>query len=74
MKFKKGDKVKVVKILESEFITLPVDQLINQIGIIGSVDLDDKEYPYYVKFDNKEINKHGNDYWMEDELELDCYD
>lgn len=74
MKFKIGDRVKVVNIINDEYITLPHNQIINQIGIVINILFNNNfEYPYYIEFNNKKINEYNNNLWAEEELELvDC--
>ena len=71
MKFKIGDRVKVVNIINDEYITLPRDQIINQIGIVIDILFNNNfKYPYYIEFNNKKINEYNNNLWAEEELEL----
>jgi len=71
MKFKIGDRVKVVKIINDEYITLSHDQIINQIGTIIDINLHSNvQYPYRIEFNNNKINEYKNNLWAEEELEL----
>jgi hypothetical protein len=67
MKYRIGDKVKLVKV--DDMNELNVKNYINAEAIIIEID---KEYcnPYGLKFDDLKLEKEGNMWWTEAELEL----
>ncbi|AKQ08419.1 hypothetical protein PQE66_gp104 [Bacillus phage PBC2] len=70
MKFKKGDKVKIVRISdEVGFEKEEIKLLTNSTGVIVNVDPEYK-FPYEIKFDNKEVDELEIDLWSDNELEL----
>lgn len=71
MKFNKGDKVKIARILDEESLLLNKEDVINKTGKIVMVYLEnDDEYPYGVRFDNPPDGLEEDIFFMEGELEL----
>ena len=68
MKFKKGDKVRVIAV-NSGIGNDDPDLFIGETGVVMSYDGSDS-YPYTILFDNVKISDTENNIWDEDELEL----
>lgn len=67
MRFQKGDKVKVVKVLDPTTLSgESVDKYIGETGVIKAVN-PEYQYPYQIKFDTLDS---VNTLWGEEEIEL----
>jgi len=71
MKFELNDRVKVVKIVNSNTTIQDIepDYLLGKIGIITRA-REFIEYPYEIEFDDDKANASDNVLWKEEELEL----
>jgi len=70
MKFKVGDKVKIIKIWE-EILVDSQDCFIGKTGTIASMSkIYYDNYPYKVIFDDKTIQALEVEFWRDEELEL----
>jgi len=71
MKYQAGDRIKVIKIIDSEnsIDGIEPDYFINKTGTITEVRTN-RDYPYIVEFDDERAENSGMGLWHEEELEL----
>lgn len=71
MEYQAGDRIKVVKILDSanSIDGIEPEYFINKTGTITEVRTN-REYPYIVEFDDERAENSGMGLWKEEELEL----
>jgi hypothetical protein len=71
MKFKVGDRVRIVKILNSFDVQYADDLYLWQEAIIIEIDINTSDYPYKLYFDALNFKgERENQWWDEEELEL----